>query len=113
MQSAYSATKFAQAGLMESLRMELKNSPIHTTVVYPGATETEFVSVIENPSGREIRHPLKPQSAAQVAEAIIGIIHHPKPELILQSFGRIMSVLNSANPELVDWAVGNFMKKKI
>ena len=113
LQSAYSATKFAQAGLMESLRMELKNSPIHTTVVYPGATETEFVSVIENPSGREIRHPLKPQSAARVAEAIIGIIHHPKPELILQSFGRIMSVLNSANPELVDWAVGNFIKKKI
>jgi short-subunit dehydrogenase len=113
LQSAYSATKFAQAGLMESLRMELRNSPIRTTVVYPGVTETEFVSKIENRSSREIRHPLKPLSAARVAEAIIEMIHHPKPELYLQSFGRTLAVLNSANPKFVDWAVGSFVKKKI
>lgn len=110
--AAYSATKFAQSGFMESLRMELKNSPIRTTVVYPGATESDFFLVIENPGSREIKHALKAQSASQVAKAILDTIRNPKPEVILQPFGRILSVLNSANPGFVDWVVGNFFKKK-
>lgn len=108
---AYSATKFAQAGFMESLRMELRNSPIRTTVIYPGATKTGFTSVIENPGVREIRHPLKAMSAADVAAAILEVIHKPKTEVILQKYGRILSVLNSASPRFVDWVVATFVKK--
>ena len=37
---AYSATKFAQVGLAESLRSELAGSDIHVTVVFPISTQT-------------------------------------------------------------------------
>lgn len=110
---AYSATKFAQAGLMESLRMELRNSPIRTTVVYPGSTKTDFTSVIENPGARKIRHPMKAMSTNDVAAAILDAIHNPKPEVILQRYGRVLSVLNSASPRFVDWVVASFVKKNL
>jgi short-subunit dehydrogenase len=108
---AYSATKFAQSGLMESLRMELRNSPIRTTVIYPGPTKTDFVTVIENPGAYEIRHPLKAKSADEVAQAILQAIHRPKPDVILQNYGRALSILNSASPRFVDWVVASFVKK--
>ena len=38
--AAYAATKFAQVGLAESLRAELRGSGIHVTVVYPISTRT-------------------------------------------------------------------------
>lgn len=110
---AYSATKFAQSGLMESLRMELRNSPIRTTVIYPGATKTDFVRVIENPGSFEIKHPLKAKSASEVAQAILQAIEHPKSEVILQSYGRLLSILNAASPRFVDWVVARFVKKDL
>lgn len=109
---AYSVTKFAQSGLMESLRMELRDTPIRTTVIFPGATKTEFVEVMENPRNRDVGYPLKADSADQVASAIIRAIHHPRADVILQRFGRILCMINSISPGFVDWVVGSFVKKK-
>ncbi len=43
-QGFYSASKFALEGLTESLRMELKGSGIHATLVNPGDFRTEFTA---------------------------------------------------------------------
>ena len=51
---AYSATKFAQVGLAESLRAELAGSDIHVTVVFPVSTETEFVDVMSRETGAPV-----------------------------------------------------------
>ena len=48
---AYSATKFAQVGLAESLRSELAGSDIHVSVVFPVSTETEFFDVMSRETG--------------------------------------------------------------
>ena len=48
---AYSATKFAQVGLAESLRAELVGTDIHVTVVFPVSTETEFFDVMSRETG--------------------------------------------------------------
>src|SRR5438046_9366600 len=68
---AYSATKFAQAGLAECLRSEVAGSDIHVSVVYPVSTTTEFMEVMRRETGRDISSSLGPrQSAEQVANAI-------------------------------------------
>lgn len=41
--AAYSASKFAIRGFSESLRMELRNTPVHLTVVCPGSTHTRII----------------------------------------------------------------------
>src|SRR5438093_7939704 len=64
--AAYAATKFAQVGFMESLRMELNGSGIHTTIVFPGSTRTEFYEKTENPANRDIRYYGPIQDAAKI-----------------------------------------------
>src|SRR5438128_28664 len=54
---AYSATKFAQVGLAESLRSELAGSDIHVTVVFPVSTETEFFDVMSHETGADVQRP--------------------------------------------------------
>ena len=48
---AYAATKFAQVGLAECLRAELRGSNIHVTVVFPVSTATEFFDVMSHETG--------------------------------------------------------------
>jgi short-subunit dehydrogenase len=111
--AAYCATKFAQAGLMESLRMELRNTGIHCTVVFPGATETEFLSVQENPGNRNVRHHFPVQSPARVAQAIVKVARSPRPEVLVQKFGKTLVILNALSPSFVDWVVSNTVKRKL
>ena len=114
MNGAYCATKFAQAGLMDSLRRELasSNSPIHCTLILPGATKTEFIDAMENPSGQQITNKGFIQEPASVAEAIVEAIEHPTARVITQRFGRTLIVLNAASPSFTDWLVSKTIKKK-
>lgn len=113
LKSAYSATKFAQIGLMESLRMELMGSGIHCTIVYPGATETEFLSAMENPGNRETRYYGSMKQPEEVARAIIKAIYNPRIEVITQKFGRMQMILNAVSPGLADWLVKSTVKKNL
>jgi uncharacterized protein len=108
--SAYCATKFAQIGLLESLRMELKNTNIKCTLIFPGATQTEFFEVIENPGKRDVRLYGSVQSAEQVAEEILNAIQNPRTEVISQRLGRIQILLNAFSPDFADWLVGKYKK---
>ena len=105
LKSAYCASKFAQIGLMESLRMELYGTDILCTLIFPGATETDFFDSTENPSG----HPYKlyggVQKPAQVAEAIVDSIGRRDPEVITQKMGRVHILVHAASPSLADWLV--------
>jgi short-subunit dehydrogenase len=103
--SAYSATKFAQIGLMESLRMELINTNIHCTLIFPGGTETEFFDVIDNPGNRDVKLYGPVQTADQVANEILKAIENPRTEVITQSLGRLQIILNAVSPDLADWLV--------
>ena len=103
--SAYCATKFAQIGLLESLRMELINTNIKCTLIFPGGTQTEFFEVIENPGNRDVRLYGSVQTAEQVAAEILNAIQHPRTEVITQRFGRLQMLLNATSPDLADWIV--------
>ena len=109
---AYSATKFAQIGLMESLRMELKGSGVHCTIVFPGSTDTEFVTAMENPGQRDVRYFGGIKSVGIVARAIADGIEKPSVEIITQRFGRIHILLNAFSPAFADWLVLQTSKGK-
>ena len=103
MTGAYSATKFAQIGLMDSLRRELPE--IHSTVVLPGATQTEFIEAMENPAKHKVRHRGVIQSPAEVARAIVHALNNPSARVITQKLGRTLIVFNAFSPGFTDWLV--------
>lgn len=108
--SAYCATKFAQIGLLESLRMELKDTNIKCTLIFPGGTQTEFFEVIENPGNRDVKLYGSVQTAEQVAAEILNAIENPRTEVITQRLGRLQLLLNAFSPDLADWLVGRYKK---
>lgn len=111
--SAYCSSKFAQVGLMESLRMELRNTSIRSTVICPSATESDFISVIENPGSRQVAHTGPVQTSRQVAKVIVGAIGTRKVEIMTQPATRILVMLNSVSPRFVDWLVGKVKRKSL
>jgi NADP-dependent 3-hydroxy acid dehydrogenase YdfG len=112
LKSAYCVTKFAQVGFMESLRMELAGSNIHTTLIFPGATDTDFFTAMENPGKRDTRWYGPMQKPDQVAEVIVHAIEKPSSEVLSQKIGRLQLMLHATSPAFTDWLVRNTVKRK-
>jgi short-subunit dehydrogenase len=110
---AYSATKFAQVGLAESLRAELQGTGIHVSVVYPISTETEFFEVMTGHSGFATRAAGPRQSADEVARAIERTIARPVAEVYPYRRARGLSVLNAVAPALTDRIVKRWGRKPV
>jgi NAD(P)-dependent dehydrogenase (short-subunit alcohol dehydrogenase family) len=111
---AYSATKFAQAGLAECMRSELAGTGIHVTVVYPVSTETEFFDVMSRETGTEVTKAFGPrQSVEEVADAIARAIRRPVPELYPHAKSRALVILNALAPGFTDRIVKRFGRKPV
>ncbi len=107
----YSATKFAQVALSESLRLELADASIDVSVICPVSTTTEFFTVATARS--PMRHdPAGPvYSAEQVAEVIVRCARRPRAEMMVYPPVRLMVVLNAVWPGLMDRALAVYWKK--
>jgi short-subunit dehydrogenase len=110
---AYSATKFAQVGLAECLRAELRESAIHVTVVLPVSTETEFFSVMTRESGYATRAAGPRQSADDVADAIARAVARPVPEAYPYRKARGLSLFNAIAPGWCDQVVKRWGRKPV
>ena len=111
---AYSATKFAQVGLAECLRAELRGSGIHVSVVYPVSTETEFFEVMSRETGTAVTRAIGPrQSVEQVADAIARAIRRPVPEVYPHAKSRALVILNALAPGFTDGIVKRFGRKPV
>lgn len=72
--TAYSPTKFAVRGLMESLRVELAPHGVHVGCVFPPDTDTpglEYEDAFKPAETRAISGTIKPVEARQVADAVV------------------------------------------
>jgi short-subunit dehydrogenase len=109
---AYAATKFAQTGLAECLRAELRGTSIHVSVVFPVSTETEFFDVMAHETGVPITRALGPrQSVETVANAIARAIDRPVPEIYPHAVSRLLVILNAVAPGFCDRIVQRYGRK--
>ena len=80
----YSATKFAQLGIAEALRIELKPARIAVTSVHPIGTRTEFFGIAQEMGGMKMPPPGAGeyrQTASTVARKMVRAIESPSCEL--------------------------------
>jgi short-subunit dehydrogenase len=110
---AYSATKFAQVGLAECLRAELRGTGIHVTVVYPISTETEFFQVMTAESGFATRASGPRQPPEDVAEAIHRAVARPVPEVYPYRKAKWLAVIAAVAPSFADGLVQKWGRKPI
>ena len=85
--SAYNAAKAALNSLTANLRMDLARSHphLHVSLVLPGLVATEFprnvLGSAASPGAQPAASGPAPQSADDVAAAIMALIEHPAPEV--------------------------------
>jgi short-subunit dehydrogenase len=111
---AYSATKFAQLGLAEALRVELRPRLIAVSSVHPVTTDTDFFSTAE----REGHGKMPPrgsgevvQSATTVAKKMTAAIRRPRPEVWPFRPARIGLGFAALMPRITDRAMAAAFKQ--
>jgi NAD(P)-dependent dehydrogenase (short-subunit alcohol dehydrogenase family) len=110
---AYSATKFAQVGLAESMRAELLGTNVHVSVICPVSTETEFRDTMAREQGFAISGHGPRQSAEYVGRAMLRCIRHPRAEVYPHRWSRALVILNALAPGLCDRVIKRFGRKPI
>ncbi|WP_264536395.1 oxidoreductase [Flavobacterium sp. N1736] len=120
----YCSTKFAVAGLTESLAAEVKEFGVHVTLVYPGYFRTDFLKdssllLPQNPIAEykevrqsEIAHKdsineNQPGDPEKLAEALIKMSHEENPALHLflgqDAYDMANQKIKSVQGELEKW----------
>lgn len=107
----YSASKSMVTAMTRGLRMELRNTPIVVTTVYPGTTQTEFHDSALGGDGKG-NVAVRRVSAEKVAHKIVKAIEKGHTEVTITPLDWAFVHLNRLFPRLGDWAVGRFLVKK-
>ena len=108
---AYAASKFAQAGLGESVRAELAGTGIHVTIVYPISTETEFRAAMVREWGLDVAGAGPRQSPDHVAAAMVRVLRRPRADIYPMRLTRVIPAASALLPGLADWVSGRFARK--
>ncbi len=105
--SAYSATKMAQAGLAEALRIELYDSGIHVGVAFVGFTENDPKKTILDVDGSWVYLPkrtnIKLAKPMAVAQNIKKMILLRKNRITLTALGRFTDFATRYLPRFSNW----------
>jgi short-subunit dehydrogenase len=98
--SVYSAAKAALNSLTANLRTDLRAHPgVHVSLVMPGVVTTDFARNVRGDVRPPMNaaapgsSPMKPQTAEEVAERIVDVIHNPVAE----------AYTNPVSSELARW----------
>lgn len=106
--TAYAATKHAMAGFFDSLRIELMDSGVSVTVVYPGFVFSEINQRALAPDGQpfgERAYRRKPGETMETDECVRQILRataRRQRDLVMTWRGKIGRVLKLLSPSLVD-----------
>ena len=114
--TAYSASKFAMQGFLESLRIENLKKGLHVLITCPGFTASNIRNTALSKDGEvqkeSPRDESKMMTAEKVAEYIYKAIVNRQNSLILTINGKLTVLLNKLLPSLVDHLVYNHLKKE-
>lgn len=113
--SAYSASKFALQGWLESLRTELFRTGVHVMWVAPGFTASNIRhAALDNNAearGQSVVDEGKIMTAEECAHHILKAIEKRKRTLILTFTGKMTVLINKFFPSLADRLTYNYYYK--
>lgn len=114
--SAYSASKFALQGWLESLRTELLRSGVHVMWVCPGFTASNIrhaaLDSTGQARGQSVLDEGKIMTAEECAHHILRAIEKRKRTLVLTFTGKVTVLINKFFPSLADRLTYNYYYKK-
>lgn len=106
--SGYAASKHAMAGFFDSIRIELEDSGVTVTQVFPGFVATEIRERAFGPDGRPLGEGNSPvrerevMSAEECARQIIAAAAKRKRDLIMTLRGKVGAKIKLVSPGMVD-----------
>jgi len=113
--TGYSASKHAMRGFFDSLRIELAESGVTVTMIYPGFVSTGIRENATGPDGKPILiDPVKPGEVMSVEDCvrrIVRAIEAREREVVMTAGGRIALLLKTFAPGLVDRIARNAVEK--
>lgn len=114
--TAYTASKYAMQGFLESLRTEVMNRGVHVLVACPGFTSSNIrnAALVADGSvqGESPREEDKMMSAEEVADEILKATKKRKRDIVLTTQGKLAVFLNKWAPGFMDKVVYNHMAKE-
>lgn len=114
--TAYTASKYAMQGFLESLRTEVMKRGVHVLVACPGFTSSNIrnsaLLADGQPQGESPREEEKMMSAEEVAARILKATQQRKRDLVLTTQGKLVVFLNKWVPGFMDKIVYNHMAKE-
>ena len=104
--TGYSASKHAMAGFFDSLRVELMNSGVTVTMVYPGFVATEVrkraLGFDGKPLNKSHLDESKIMSVEECGRQIMNAVSKRKRELVMTPKGKLGMWMKLISPKLVD-----------
>jgi short-subunit dehydrogenase len=104
--TGYAASKHAMAGFFDSLRIELDDSGVDVTMIYPGYVATGIRENAAGPDGKPILvSPVKEREVMSVEDCtrrIVRAIERREREVVMTARGKIGLWLKLLAPSLVD-----------
>lgn len=109
--AAYSASKAALHSLHDSLRRQLRGTPIHLLKVYPGIVDTNFRdNVLAGTAPTLVKGISYITSADALASAIFSAVERRKKNLYLPPIGALFCLAGELTPWLMDWYLARYMR---
>jgi short-subunit dehydrogenase len=114
--TAYTASKHAMDGFLNSLRQENRRKGLNVLVVHPGFTESNIRNVALNSKGEpqeeSPRNESRMMSSNKVAQHIIRAIRKRNRDLVLTPEGKMVVWLHKNFPGIADRIILNELSKE-
>ena len=101
---AYTATKFAQRGLSQALRGELRGTGVRVCTVMPGGVDTPAYRLAANYSGRAMGFDGFLASPEKIARVVVRCAERPRPEVVVGGSVRTLRLAHALAPRIVERA---------
>ena len=105
--SSYTASKYAMAGFFDVIRMELEDSGVSVTTVYPDFVATRFAANVRDADGRHLgqdarSYSKKTMTSQECARLIVKAAAARRREVTLSIRGRLVPWIKLLAPGFVD-----------
>ena len=108
---AYTATKFAQRGLSQALRGELRGTGVRVCTVMPGGVDTPAYRLAANYSGRAMGFDGFLASPEKIARVVVRCAERPRPEVVVGNSVRTLRLAHALAPRIVELAAARTVER--